>query len=329
MGIEMVIKNILNLSEKTKRWIYSLSRPFVKHFKKFKELRFDVYLLSGERKVLYITSSVISPYIVERICRNASITKGNKIYIWELRKFISQYDTVLIDMHRSFARFFNDAFLIPPYVRQVLDLDKPIEDITRNNRDLKKIKKYQYEVLTDLDSLKFFYEKMHVPYIRKRFANSAQIKNFNEFKKTLKNGELLLIKNNEKYVSGVLCEMRNGVYFWLRVGALDESFVKEGALSAAYYFGILRAKEKNAKIIDFGMSRPFLSDGVLRHKRKWGARICEDKSLKRILYSKNAIKDSFICIENKKLKAVLFSNKERFTAEYANWGLEFKIVKDV
>jgi len=140
----MVIKNNLNLSEKTKRLIYSLARQFVNHLKKFKELRFDVYLLSGETKVLYITSSVLSPYIIERICRNASITKINKIYIWDLRKFITQYDAVLIDMHRSFGRFFNDAFLIPPYVRQVLDLNTPIEDITRNNRDLKKIKKYLY-----------------------------------------------------------------------------------------------------------------------------------------------------------------------------------------
>lgn len=323
----MFIKIYIFFYEKTKRSIYSLARQFLRHFKKFKEFRFDVYFLSGETKVIYITSSVISPYIVERICKNATITKGEKIYLWELRKFIDQHDAVLIDMHRSFARFFNDAFLIPPYVRQVLELNKPIEEITKKNRDLKKIKKYQYEVFTDLDSLKFFYEKMHVPYIRKRFANSAQIKNFNEFKKTLSNGELLLIKIDDKFVSGVLCEMKGGVYYWLRVGALDESYVKEGALSAAYYFGIIRAKEKNAKGIDFGMSRPFLSDGVLRHKRKWGARICEDKSLKRILYLKNAVKEPFICIENKKLKAVLFSDKDKFIKEYNNAGLEFKIVK--
>ena len=309
-------------SNETKRWFY----PFILIFKilKFilKELRFDVYLLSGKTKMFYITSSTINPYFIEKICENATIEKIKKIYVWELRRFIIQQDKVLIDMHKLFAHFFYDDFLVPPYVRQILDLNKPI----RKNSEYKKISKYRCEFLTDLNALKFFYEKMYFPYIKKRYGDSAVIQSFNYFEKSfLKNGELIFIKLNDEYVSAVLCEMSKNVYFFKKVGVLNESLVKEGAISATYYFSILRAKEKNAKYIDFGLSRPFLLDGVLRYKRKWGTQICEDKKIDRIFYMKNTFKQPFICIENKKLTAVVFSKNDNFIKEYAMSGLEFKI----
>jgi hypothetical protein len=312
--------------DETKRWFY----PFILPFKILKfllrELRFDVYLLSGKTNMFYITSSEITPYFIERICKDGSITKIKKIYAWELRRYIVQQEAVLIDMHKLFEHFFNNDFLVPPYVRQVLDLDKPVDELIKENRDFKKFSKYRCEVLTDLNALKFFYEKMYFPYIKKRYGDSAVIQSFNYFeKKFLKKGELVFIKLNDEYVSAALCEMSNKVYFFKKVGVLNESLVKEGALSATYYFAILRAKEKNAKYIDFGLSRPFLSDGVLRHKRKWGTQICEDKKINRIFYMKNTFKQPFICIKNKKLTAVVFSKNDNFIKEYAMSGLEFKI----
>lgn len=291
-----------------------------------RELRFDVYLLSGKTKVFYITSSEVDPYFIDRICKDGCITKVKKIYAWELRRYIIQKEAVLIDMHNLFAHFYNNGFLVPPYVRQVIDLNRPINKIIKK-KDFNKINYYRCEVLADYNALNFFYKKMHVPYLNRRFGDSAIIESFNNLvKRFLDKGELIFIKRDDIYVSAGLCEMSNGIYFCRKVGVLNESYVKEGALSAVYYFAILRAKKKNAKYFDLGLSRPFLSDGILWHKRNLGARICEDKTTNRIFYMKNASKHPFICIENKKLKAVVFSDNDKFIKEYAMSGLEFKIV---
>ncbi len=303
-----------------------LISPLVMLIRILKEFIFDVYMLSGETEVLYITSHKINPYFIEKICRNAEITRIKRIHLWEIKRLISQQDAVLLDMHKSFAHFFDDAsddaFLVPQWVRQILDLDKIVK-IER--RDLRKISKYGFEVRTDPEALKFFYDEMYVPYAKKKYADGVLIESFNSLRKVFKKGELMFIKLNDKYISGSLGVMTGDVYTCWVFGVLDENYVKEGALFAIYYFEIQRAKERNTKIIDFGLSRPFLSDGVLRHKRQWGTRICEDKTINRIFYMKKVCKEPFICMEDGKLRAVVFSENDPFIKEFATSGLEFKI----
>ena len=51
--------------------------------------------------------------------------------------------------------------------------------------------------------------------------------------------------------------------------------VKSGTTDTLYFFGIQHAKELGCTLIDLGSCRPSLGDGVLRHKRKWGALLVE------------------------------------------------------
>lgn len=294
------------------------------------EFVFDVYMLSDSTKrIPYITSTGVDPYFAERVCgKEVTITKIKRIYVWELKKFVDGQDAVLVDMHKFFAYLFNfdGGFLVPPFVRQVLDVD--IKDAIKiNSKNLKKVYKFSYDVHDDPNMLKYFYEKMHVPYIKKRYGDSAYIEDFDTIEKMFKNGELLFIKLNDEYVSAQLTEIDGDKCFLRKNGVLDESFIEEGALVATYYFAIHRAKDINLKFVDFGQSRPFLSDGVLRHKSLWGTRICEDDTTrKRIIYSKNIFEQPFICIEDKKLKAIVFSENDKLINEYTRSGLEFKVI---
>lgn len=292
------------------------------------ELIFDVYMVA-DKNITYITSSGINQYLVERICgNNTSVNKMKRIYVWELKRIVNRQDAVMVDMHKFFARFFNefDGFLIPAFVRQIMPVDKPIDEIIKfKNKDLKKMNKFSYEISEDPSMLKYFYEKMYVPYIKRRYGNSAYIESFNILEKIFKNGELLFFRLGEEYVSAALYEVNGDMYFCRKNGILNESSIGEGSLLATYYFSILRAKDKNLKFVDFGQSRPFLSDGVLRHKSLWGAQICEDKTTNRVIYIRNIFEQPFICIEDKKLKGVVFSENDKFIKEYARSGLEFKV----
>jgi hypothetical protein len=49
--------------------------------------------------------------------------------------------------------------------------------------------------------------------------------------------------------------------------------VKAGALAAIYYFSLLFAENRGFSRLFLGGARPFLNDGPLQYKKKWGLRI--------------------------------------------------------
>jgi hypothetical protein len=189
---------------------------------------------------------------------------------------------------------------------------------------LKRVKKYKCEISKDPDTSKFFYDKMYAPHIMRKYVVSDE---FIYLEKFFRNGELLFVTLDGKRVCASLCGMRNDNYFSNRTAALDEDSVREGAMVAAFYFSILRAKELNAKAFHFGTSRPFLLDGVLRHKNSWGTKICESDLSKRFIYLRNvSFVQPFIYIEDKKLKIAIFSEDDKLIKEYANSGLDFNVI---
>jgi hypothetical protein len=53
----------------------------------------------------------------------------------------------------------------------------------------------------------------------------------------------------------------------------DESLMKKGVLAATYYYSMQYGRAKGRAMVDFGGTRPSLSDSLLRFKRKWGVAI--------------------------------------------------------
>jgi len=291
-------------------------------------LCFEVYRIDGkERQFYFITSFKFDSYLIEQFCTNAKITKTGELYAWNLRRFIRAQDTSIIDMHKYLAPFFRDGLITAPWVKQVLDLQIPTEQILRHIRERKKITGFQVEISRDIRDLKNFYEKIYAPYILKRYPN-ASIVDFETFDEYLlkKSGELLIIKKNGLPVGGACCVLIHQTYYWRINGLIDERFLKEGAMAAIYYFSIQRAKERKARSIDFGMSRPFLSDGVLSYKRKWQAKIYPDIQ-NRAVYLKNLKKEGLIVMEDKKLKVLVSSKKNAGLPFYSDSGLELKLVE--
>lgn len=338
-----------NLPKKTKRILYPFVLPLKILYEAGLEIRFSVYILSGKGnntettiKMLYITSGKVLSYFTARIYEEAPVPIFiKKAYIWQLKRILNEQSTAvdltLIDMHK-FVPFFlkvKNAFLVPSSVGWTLNINKPTQEIINGFRkntkvtDLRRIRKfkYSYDVLSDLESLNFFYEKMHIPYMKKRHQEEAVINNLVFYKKILKSGELLFVKLNGEYIAAALCRKNGERYCLFRLGVLngDEDFVKKGALAALYYFVILRAKEKNMKTIDFTNSRPFLSDGLLHYKRKWGTRVCQDTTIERSLYlivnrPQNAAtifsEQPFICLDKGELKAVIFVTGDTETQNF-------------
>jgi hypothetical protein len=174
-------------------------------------------------------------------------------------------------------------FRLPNWIEQEIPLAGNWEDVVgrfrKNTRstDLRLVRKYKYtwDVVTDPAAIKYFYHELYLPYVHQRFQEAVSIVDDEWFIAAAQNGGLLRILNKDQVIAGaVLCDEKQFLD-WIWVGALMQNGqdVHKGAFSSLYYYSIKYAHDMGFPNIIIGGTRPFLTDGVYRFKRKWGAQI--------------------------------------------------------
>ena len=297
--IEKACNKILNFF----LWILS---PFKKVYTLFNILRPNVWIITGDE--IFSMEKLVILYAGKEKDRNYMVQLAfdetfdenymGKIWLWKLHKMAkgngNDCSLMVVEVPHLFRTFLGKkkCFYIPIWVSGGIDLsiDNPSLFKHRNTSlksDLSKIKrnKLGFEVTKDLSRLHDFYCNMYRPYIAKAHGNSAVEMSFEHVKsKFTRSGllnDLLLIKQGDEYRSGVLLSYRGD---WARlsfIGVKDGNvdYVRDGAIGALFYFSVQYLSEKGVANIDFGASRPFLKDGVLRFKRKWNQRISVERKM--------------------------------------------------
>lgn len=269
---------------------------------------FDIYLpvtlFNENRKhgnpeltLLIAGKGDVSPFLLDRMCDlETKTTKQGRKLIWKISSMCnSQVNAIFIEADRCFSRFLSSRgfVAVPEWVLFTMDISMTAEEIIRRwkrraKRNLRLIKryKYEYEVNCDRKKLYFFYHNMFLPYIGERFRNLCLLASFGYMENLLQNGVLLLVKRGNEFVSGVLIATTTSIPIVAFLGVKDgrEDYVKQGAISALYYYTILWAKERGFTEMDFGHCRPILNDGILLYKRRLGMGIHRSSRKHRILY---------------------------------------------
>ncbi len=172
-------------------------------------------------------------------------------------------------------------FIIPEWIEQEISLVGSWEDVvgrfrkSTRSHELRFVRKYKYacDVVTDRTALKYFYDELYLPYASQRFQKAVEIVDDEWLITAAQNGGLLRILHKDHVIAGgVLCHEKQYLD-WIWLGALMENGqdLYKGALSSLYYHSIKYAHDEGFPKIKIGTSRPFLTDGVYRFKRKWGA----------------------------------------------------------
>jgi hypothetical protein len=187
--------------------------------------------------------------------------------------------------------FRRSSFLqIPQWVRQKYSMPETWPEVLSSFRkntkktDLRKVRKYglTYRITRSESDFADFYHQMYVPYLRARFRDEAIIEPEAKVLRQCHKGELMQILREERVVAAVLLHQLEGrlAYVWVGVpdGLPDDLF--QGAFSALYYFTILHGYLQGCHEVDFLGSRPLLTDGLFRYKRKWGTYV-EDSPVPR------------------------------------------------
>lgn len=264
---------------------YKLYGSLLRHF----SLKLYVVkgIFDGEKlSMLVADDGSTLDYITKTVFPNgASIAKNGRIHALKAPGLVnSRFDMVVVGANRLLMdRYVRNGFrIIPKWVRLTLPVVKdPYARLsafgrrTRSyfNRKLHKLEaaNFECEVVAGKEWFAKFYQEMYRPYILSRFEGDAVIYGRKVLEKYYKRGFLIIAKQNGKPVAGEIVYQKGDVLYTPFIGICggDVELVKEGVTFALHYYLAQKAYEWGGAYIDFGVSRPFLSDGTLSYKLNW------------------------------------------------------------
>lgn len=157
-------------------------------------------------------------------------------------------------------------------------LGKSARSDVRRNLNRANESDFSYEVTTDRSWFDTFYSHMYKPYAEHRHGNVLQLDSYGRVRRAFAKGAGIVLKQHGEVVGGSIFYMQGKTMRNPYMGILngDESVVRAGASQILYYYVMLMAHAEGCDAMNFGSSRPFLSDGVLKFKMKWGMDVVGD-----------------------------------------------------
>ena len=313
------------------------------------QLRLPVSRVSGDGKngerlcLLFVGREAFSLYLGDLLFREPPrVERTGMMCVWRLRHVArvvpSDVDGVLVSCDRFYQRWLEKAglYVFPHFVDMVLDVsDSPDVFFKKSNNsakaDMNKMKKYgySYEVYSDVDHLRLFYERMYLPLIRTRYGNATvYTPPFLFFRWLLLiRYRLMLVKDKQgDVIAGCFFDVKQGTAFVRYLGVIDGDvgLVRKGAESAIYNFFVVHPEDPGVRVANFGGARPFFHDGLFWYKQKWGMTV-EVTDVTPEVFGIRQMRDSeplrgfllnnpFVGINDKnKLVGFVFVDKESFT----------------
>ena len=170
--------------------------------------------------------------------------------------------------------------VVPVWAHAALDTRRSLDAIVEGERsgrssrknDVRRTAKAGFRpvLARGAAELRRFFEEWCHPFIQRRFGAGVILMNDDWMRQMTRVCEVMWIECGGARVGAALLEPRGGELRNLAFGVRDPALVREGVLSACYWFMIERAVREGYAALWLGGSRPVLSDGVLRHKLKWG-----------------------------------------------------------
>jgi len=267
-----------------------------KFLPRLKNFYFSIYVLEGKEKhgnrnlkVLFCGNKMSLLFFINKLFLEDPQKKflGNFLYSKidkTVAKFSTDVDLTIIKTDKFFLGHLHKKgfVIIPEWIPTILDISKPLGEIIKNfkgsvKRNIKKINKYNYsfEVTTDVEKFNYYFYKLRQEYFSKKVGEQAipGSADYHDVRCMFNNGRLFLLKKDGKYIAGFLIIANEDKIRPHCMGIIDDLYTDKLVGSAIFYLFISWAKEQGFNKIPFGISRPFLEDGPLQFKKKWGTTI--------------------------------------------------------
>lgn len=254
-------------------------------------LLYDVWVVSGKERtsgapltLLFSGSLENKNYLAHLSLAGTDEERHQRVPFWRLGRLLRRHADALTIVERKERPKHTPAgtVYIPCWIGGEIDLAKA-ELLRRTsgqvNADMRRIRKRSYEMAVERGSerLLAFYEEMYRPYLRNVYGARAFAASRSEVEAKAGIAELVLVREQGEPVAGQILVYENdrarGWLIGVRNG--DRRYVREGAIAAVYQYTTRYLAGRGFERVHAGASRPFLNDGVLRYKGKWGMRITD------------------------------------------------------
>jgi hypothetical protein len=170
--------------------------------------------------------------------------------------------------------------VVPAWVQTTLDTRRSLDAVVEGERsgrssrknDIRRARKagFRAVIARGPAEVHHFFEEWCLPFTRMRFGSGMIPMGRDWVRQVARVCSVMWIERDGARVGGALLEPRGRALRNLAFGVRDPAAVRDGVLSACYWLMIEHAVREGYEALQLGSSRPVLSDGVLRHKLKWG-----------------------------------------------------------
>lgn len=275
-----------------RRALRAASRPLRQAFLLWKDLRGEVWILRGTQRgapgpfAVAFVGSLASRHYAARLALgpDARHESLGRHWSWRVPALVRERAPDCGLLIREVSRAARaplgepEALRLPTWPPMMLDARAPgFERTDRYLRTRKRLLKadVEFEATRDLAALKDFHANMYRPYILARHGKTSLLTDYPDLERDFAahDRELVLIKRAGAALGGCVVDYAPHGVQLLDIGLRDGADeLLKGHISDLLYLGIFkRALERSTGMVHFGFVWPFVTDGVVDYKRRWGA----------------------------------------------------------
>lgn len=137
---------------------------------------------------------------------------------------------------------------------------------------------FECEICKNPEWISRFYNDMYIPYAQQRFGENAIVHRIKTIERTFLGGGIAVAKKDGMPVAATVFCQTGDILKMPHAGVTggNEDVVQDGAAFALDFFLAEYAYKEGLRYVDFGHSRPFLSDGTLKYKLNWHMDVLPD-----------------------------------------------------
>ncbi len=281
--------------------VRTLVAPFKKAFGMATDARSEVWLLSGRElssgaplSLGFCGTANLKNYLARKMFRDAfeerTLGRHFVFHALDVARRVDQHMALFAcEIPRSLEGVYRPKTfaLLPVWTRMDVDLapESPLWETKKFKQSLKRVSKERLvlENTTDIKRFEAFYRDVYLPYVVVRHEGAAVTDSFETaLRKFVDEGrELMLLSRRGQLLGGMVIGTEEGVGRTWILGipkTEDEEDATSDVSNLLYYFAVLRARERGFRTLNMGYSRPLLSDGIIRYKTDWAARLTNQRS---------------------------------------------------